>query len=392
MPNINVAYQWAIDKCRDPNVGYDMDRRNQQTSGGITYYDCSSFIWYALIAAGFDCVGAHTSPITGDPTWPFVTSEMPAVLQRLGFVEVPLSGEWKPGDIGVVNSPQHQHTEMVYRGGTGQGICMGAHANTYDDGTTPVPLPYQVSIGDAAGNESSVTTASFWDSLWRYGDGAGGTGYGWSLAAFCALLGNIAHEGQYNPGQIEVPYAIEAGAGIGLFQWTPDSRDYAQWGNPLINQANARGKQWTDAGFQCEMIANADQASYGSPQEWGWIGVFAPTSFSDFKQGSDVAQLTEAWVRNVERPASVSASLAQRIQTAQQWYTRLQGKDPTEGLRYSWHSVVSNERYGLLNDQEIYENVMIMFNLFCGSGGGGGGPVKKKRRGMPVWMMIRYHY
>lgn len=377
MPNITAAYQWAIAKCQQANVGYSQAYRDERTVNGITYYDCSSFIWYALIAGGFDCVAAH-----GGDTWPFTTYDMAPALTALGFEQVSLSGEWKPGDIGL----SEEHTEMVYRGGIGQGVCMGAHTDGYS-------LEWQVSIG-TEGNADYITDASRWTSLWRYGGGAGGTGYGWSLAAFCGLLGNIAKEGEYNPGQIEVPYTIEQGAGIGMFQWTPSGMDYAQYGNPLINQANARGKQWTDANFQCEMIANCDQASYGSPEEWGWIGVFAPTSFSDYKKGTNVAQLTEAWVRNVERPASVSATLAERVQIAQQWYTRLQGKDPTEGLKYSWHSVVSNEGYGLLTEQQIYENVMIMYNLFCGSGGGGGGggTGKKKRKGMPVWMMIRYHY
>lgn len=388
MPDINRAYQWAIERCNNPNVGYDQGYRNQQTVNGITYYDCSSFIWYALMAGGFDVVASH-----GGNTWPFTTFDMEGCLQALGFVEVPLSGEWKPGDI-AVSPTRNEHTEMVYKGGIGRGVCMGAHASEINN--VPVPLEHQVSIGSTDGNASYEATAAAWDSLWRYGDGASGaTGYGWSLAAFCGLLGNIAKEGEYNPGQIEVSYTIEGGAGVGMFQWTPDGRRYSELGNPLINQANARGKAWTDGDFQCEMIANADQASYGSPAEWGWIGVYSPTSFSDYKQGTDVAQLTEAWIRNVERPNETERdrTLPERIRIAQSWYDRLSKLDPSEGLKYSWHYVESNQGYGLLTEQQIYENVMIMYNLFCGSGGGGGGSTtRRKKRGMPVWMMIRYHY
>ena len=54
MPDINKAYSWAIETCNAPNVGYSNDYRNQQTVGGITYYDCSSFINYALLAGGFE--------------------------------------------------------------------------------------------------------------------------------------------------------------------------------------------------------------------------------------------------------------------------------------------------------------------------------------------------
>ena len=105
--NINSAYAWAISTCNDPNVGYSQAYRNQQTVNGITYYDCSSFIWYALKAGGF--------PV-GDG-WPFVTQNMGSVLISLGFKEVPNSGEYKAGDIGV--NPE-THTEMCYQGGQGK--------------------------------------------------------------------------------------------------------------------------------------------------------------------------------------------------------------------------------------------------------------------------------
>ena len=54
MPDINRAYTWAIQTCNAPNVGYSQAYRNQQTINGITYYDCSSFVNYALLAGGFE--------------------------------------------------------------------------------------------------------------------------------------------------------------------------------------------------------------------------------------------------------------------------------------------------------------------------------------------------
>ena len=54
MPDINKAYTWAIQTCNAPNIGYSQTYRNQQTVGGVTYYDCSSFINYALLAGGFE--------------------------------------------------------------------------------------------------------------------------------------------------------------------------------------------------------------------------------------------------------------------------------------------------------------------------------------------------
>ena len=56
MPDIQKAYNWAIGTCNAPNVGYSQAYRNQRTVNGITYYDCSSFIWYALMAGDFQVV------------------------------------------------------------------------------------------------------------------------------------------------------------------------------------------------------------------------------------------------------------------------------------------------------------------------------------------------
>lgn len=148
MPNINDSISWAVSTCNDPNVGYSQTYRQQQTVNGITYYDCSSFIWYALLAGNFDCVAASGS------SYPFWTDIMPTVLTNLGFQTVSMSGEWKPGDICLRTG----HTEMVYEGGTGKGRTMGAHSSNY-------PLDRQVSINNYWSDSSN------WDELWRYGSG-----------------------------------------------------------------------------------------------------------------------------------------------------------------------------------------------------------------------------
>ena len=90
MGDINTSYNWAIDTCNRPDVGYSQAYRDQQTVDGITYYDCSSFIWYALRAGGF--VGIGNSP--------FVTDNMRGILVNAGFTEYDSqSVAWEPGDI-----------------------------------------------------------------------------------------------------------------------------------------------------------------------------------------------------------------------------------------------------------------------------------------------------
>ena len=95
MPDINKAYSWAVGTCNAPNVGYSQAYRNAQTVGGITYYDCSSFINYALLAGGFE------TPSYAPNKNAFTTYSEPSELLRLGFREVDPGGEYLAGDIGV---------------------------------------------------------------------------------------------------------------------------------------------------------------------------------------------------------------------------------------------------------------------------------------------------
>jgi hypothetical protein len=36
MASIQTAYEWAIEKCNAPNIGYSQAYRNQRTVNGIT--------------------------------------------------------------------------------------------------------------------------------------------------------------------------------------------------------------------------------------------------------------------------------------------------------------------------------------------------------------------
>lgn len=152
MPNIDDAWRWAVNTCNNPYVGYSQVYRNQQKVAGITYYDCSSFINYALLAGGF------TTPNYAPNHNAFTTATMGGELQRLGFSVVSQSS-FQVGDIGVSNNYNMAHTEMVYatQGSTAQ--WMGAHTNQY-------ALPEQVSI-------TPYWAGAWFDTLYRYG--AGGT-------------------------------------------------------------------------------------------------------------------------------------------------------------------------------------------------------------------------
>ena len=205
-PDINKAYQWAINTCNAPNVRYSMDDylREGNTVNGLTYYDCSSFIFYALKAGGF--------PLSGGA---FTTRSMIPVLLSLGFTEKPINGEWVAGDI----LWRTGHTEMVYSGGQGQGRTMGAHTNDLPDDD-------EVSI------YPQTSYYYEWERLFRYGNGATG-GYGSDLAIISAICANFKRMSNLNPSEWEggvVGRWNDVNKGYGLGQWenlnTPNTDAY----------------------------------------------------------------------------------------------------------------------------------------------------------------------
>lgn len=342
MPDINKAYTWANQTCNASRVGYSQTYRNQQTVGGITYYDCSSFINYALLAGGF------TTPRYAPSHNAFTTSTMIAELLRLGFVEVDANGQYLPGDIGWVSG----HTEMCYQGGIGKGIFMGAH-------TSNAPLEYQVSIGSSSGDP---TYERSFTRLFRYGEGAGG--YGYSIYVVSALCGNSWRESGINPGINEV-----GGGGFGLFQWTGGRRD------SLEEWLTDNGYSVTDGNGQLEYLIAEDF----------WQGEFnGITSLSAFlsSQSTDIAMLTEAFMRCWEIPGV--PELQERIQRANQCYEYIRENANDTSIN-SW---ITSNTY--LTENQSLNNAVMMYR-YLSAGGGGGGTFYRSRR-LPVWMMNRRNY
>lgn len=285
--SITRAYNWAVQTCNASNVGYSQSYRCGQTVGGVTYYDCSSFISAALTEAGF----------TSSNPW-FTTYTMGTYLKQWGFTHYSAaSTTWKAGDVLVrddndFKSPyNYAHTEMVYD--ADKGYTMGAHSANHT-------LADQVSINSYDGH-------GVWTDLWRVGAGGAtledwtpaghpyanasgmtwyediGTGgyeigseaatnnaklvmyflynIGWSRQAIYAILGNMQAECGLNPAASEY-----LGSGFGLVQWTPSSSGAT---NPLItNLKTIYGTSWgaydyTDGTCQMNaLIAEYMQANY----------------------------------------------------------------------------------------------------------------------------------
>lgn len=358
MPDLNTAYTWAVNTCNAPNVGYSQSNRNQRTVNGITYYDCSSFIWYALIAGGWDPAAAYGS------SWPFVTSDMASVLQQLGWQQVPIGGEWLAGDI-VIRSG---HTEMVYEGGTARGRTMGAHnANE--------PLADQVSI------RSWYATSSDYTYIYRYGAG-GATTEGCSIYVISAILGNWQQESGLNPGVWQNLSAghtwTDLGVGYGLGQWTN-------------TQGNIHGRlyqlhEYLTANGYADDSGEGELAFFVDENVWyptGYAAGYADLQSFLASGDDDIEALTMAFAEGWE--GMIDASITTRVSNAQAWYTWLRnhGND-TPG---AW---VAGNRY--LIDAEMKNNALLIYRFLSVAGGGGGGntPWITVRK-MPVWMMCLRH-
>lgn len=356
MPDINAAYRWCIDQCNNPNVGYWMDHRYQETIDGITYYDCSSFIWYSLVDGGGFVL----------PSPAFATGSMLQVLTDAGFTIItgPSSGTvCQAGDILWHNQGSAGgHTEMVFAGGVGTARTMGAH------GRQGIPLQDQVSINSGYVPFSNVG----WEYLARWGAGVEyrwhnkNTGaysrdsieaqenvmkmvevlapLGWTINAIAALAGNQAYESGFNPWRWEGD-TVNLSNGYGLFQYTPATK--------YIQSSVAAGY----AGFQPNYPVGSGGQNDGTAQllfmhnnvDGGWIPTTAYNmtmqQFRESTQSPDY--LASVWLYNYERPRVPSATEAGRRADALWWYDWL--------VNHPWVSHGSNiipKRRALLNHRK----------------------------------------
>jgi hypothetical protein len=345
MPDINKAYSWAINTCNAHNVGYSQTYRNAQTVGNITYYDCSSFINYALLAGGFE------TPSYAPKNNAFTTNSEVAELLRLGFTEVDATGTYLAGDIGVSTG----HTEMCYRGGKGKGVFMGAH-------TSNAPLANQVSIGSSGGNPDYERS---FPRLFRYGSG-GATGYGASAYVVSALAGNAWRESHINP-----TLSQQGGGAFGIFQWDGSRRD------ALLTWLSENGYENTNPNGQMQYLVVEDD----------WQGTFdGISSLTEFltSGSTDIASLTEAFCTCWERPGK--PFLSERIEFAKKAfeYILIHANDTTIT---SWET----EPMYYLSEEQALHNAVLMYRFYSAGGGGGGTPTTRKKK-MPIWMWIKYNY
>lgn len=353
MPDINRAYSWAIETCNAPNVGYSQSYRNAQTIGGITYYDCSSFINYALLAGGFETPGYAPNSNA------FTTYTEASVLLSLGFTEVNASGEYLAGDIGLSEG----HTEMCYSGGTGGGVFMGAH-------TDNAPLADQVSIGNY--------TRAF-PRLFRYGSG-GATGYGVSAYVAAAIAGNMWQESTLSPGvweNLTPGTSTDLNKGFGLGQWTNTGGDTHGRLYRLLDWLNTNNYPQDDGNGQLDYLVHENVWYVHSEYPFNNLTEFLTST------STDIEMLTHAF--NMCWEGIHDASWDTRVQNAERCYTYIVSHAQDSHIS-RWY----NQNNYLTEDERLNNAVMLYRHM--SAGGGGGGTPGTEKKGIPVWMLIRYHY
>lgn len=393
--NISKAYQWVINTCNAPNVGYpsDYSLRNQRTVNGITYYDCSSLLYYGLINGGFDL----------DPNArPFVTWTMPGILTGLGFTQFdPRNTVLKPGDILVDDwrDTKLQHTEMVYKGPeditqVNYGWFMGAHGPS----EAGYSLADQVSIDDGYAHAYGVEGYFWFNKGFRYGDGAGA--YGASIYVVSAILGNWLRESTINPGRYEGDIVIPIAdpnvyGGYGLGQWTNNPVTGNTRRTKMANWLTAHGYTYDSGPGQMQFFLN--EKEYIDPEthetkttgQWQAAGIYGQkwaNIFPDFESfitsdSTDLHQLTEAFLNCWEIGNTGLDIRYAGAQTVYNWILNQGNMHPLE-----W--IVANRA---LTSEESRNNALLIWDLLSAGGGGGGKLPYYKRHGMPIWMMINYH-
>ena len=368
MPNITAAYRWAVQNCNAGNVGYSQAYRNQRTVNGITYYDCSSFVWYALLAGGFDVQSAYRTAMGYSYNGNAITTayEKPW-LQALGFQSVPITGEWKPGDV----LWRSGHTEFVYEGGQGRGRSMGAHA---PGGS----LQDQVSI------RNFYTDSGDWSSLYRYGGGASGMSV--SAHVIAAMCGCFWRESQVNPGVWEslIPcawdfqYDFTHKGGYGLGQWTNYGTSHGRCWN-LHEWVTSNGYADGDGDGQCAFLVHEQYWSNSSQTRGNYhtLDEFLSTS------STNLPDLVWDFLANWEGvPGNAYDFRLEKARLCLEYIKAHAGDDPSQ---YTWFSANSYS-----SEAQSLNNVMCIYFFFQGYDPGND-PLKHPRRGMPVWMMLKYY-
>lgn len=179
-------------------------------------------------------------------------------------------------------------------------------------------------------------------------------GEGWTLEAFCAMLGNMMGESTINPAMIQstnryrlpnnaenltdVPNevmqnfykeyygATKKAFAIGLVQWDGYTESAGVRRQKLVNYAIVNNFNWYDGWTQCYRI-RFEWQNNGKYHFFKTVTINGVSyDFDTFVHStSSISDLTTAWSRGYERNAGGAAA---RIPDAEWWYDYFRDEDP----------------------------------------------------------------
>lgn len=157
---------------------------------------------------------------------------------------------------------------------------------------------------------------------------------GWTAGAVAGMWGNVESESGYNPWRWESDNVLASTQidiiqnsrvnGYGLGQFTPSGKyilsSIAMGLNGYAPNFSDRSGSPNDGNAQLLFIDG--YADYYPTQAY-------PLSYSEYKESKETpSYLARAWVYNYERPADPSATIENRMEAANYWYTVFTGEDP----------------------------------------------------------------
>jgi len=216
---VEAMVAWAVATANDQSHGYSQENRTGPD------YDCSSFVYYALKAGGFDAIGKRGYAGTCDTLW--------EDLQALG--------DWKKYDYSAI-SKSIQRGDILHRKSGHVAIAVDsttqAAAHTWRNGSQET--------GDQGTEISISSIGSNWDYVYRYqGTKTSGGGINISYTTVSAAGFKLMNGGGYGTYWIEQQPGRTSWAGAQaktlnamdvLGQWF-----YNKTGKPLVIAAVTNG-------------------------------------------------------------------------------------------------------------------------------------------------------
>lgn len=299
MASLETMINWMIQ--REGKVTYSMASRY-----GPNSYDCSSAVYYSLIAGGFLSTGTmgNTDTLFGHleaAGWEKTNTPNRGCIFIWG---VRGASGGAAGHTGIFKDK----TNIIHCNYGYNGISTNSYSSIWNaNGGPPATFYYYPTKEDDKPSNPNALDAPEKQVAWTIWKKDRNNGY--SKESIAGKLGSLDVESGMDPTKHEI-----GGGGFGLAMWTdPNGLDGESYVKSLMNKAGITG-DYKGAEAQSDLIL------------WGmvngqWIGAVEPKTVDGFKSLTDIDTATYAFMKNFERPGV--EHLDRRQQAAHYWYNFL---------------------------------------------------------------------